>query len=44
MKFIQHDLGYRRDSEIVEITLAGNTANVAHSTATGATAYARATA
>lgn len=28
MQFIQHDLGYRRGGEIVEITLSGNAANV----------------
>lgn len=28
MKFIHHDLGYRRSGEVVEITLSGNAANV----------------
>ena len=28
MQFIQHDLGYRKGGEIVEITLSGNAANV----------------
>jgi hypothetical protein len=28
MKFIHHDLGYRRRGEVVEITLSGNAANV----------------
>jgi Domain of unknown function (DUF1883)/TIR domain len=28
MQFIQHDLGYRRSGEVVEITLSGNAANV----------------
>ena len=28
MKFIQHDLGYRRNGEMVEIALSGNAVNV----------------
>jgi hypothetical protein len=28
MRFIQHDLGYRRGGEIVEISLSGNATNV----------------
>ena len=28
MRFIHHDLGYRKAGDVVEVTLAGNAANV----------------